>query len=72
MKKSYALDNLDCANCAQKMETAIKKIPGVEDAQVSFMMQKLTLTAPEEQWDKILKQVVKVCRRIEPDCSLKI
>ena len=47
MTKRFKLIDLDCANCAAKMETAIKKLDGVEDAAVSFMMQKLTVTADE-------------------------
>ncbi len=43
MKKKFKVENLDCAHCAAKMEEAIKKIPGVEDAAMNFMMQKLTL-----------------------------
>lgn len=70
MKKCFQLQDLDCANCAQKMEEAIKKISGVEDAQVSFLTQKLTVSAPDDQFDTILKQVVKTCRKIEPDCEI--
>ena len=56
MKKSYKLVDLDCANCAQKMEDVIKKLDGVQDASVSFMMQKLTLTADEDQFESIMKK----------------
>ncbi len=72
MKKSYKLVGLDCANCAQKMEDGIKKIKGVQDANVSFIMQKLTLTAEEDQFQDILNQVVKVCKRVEPDCEIQL
>ena len=71
MKKSFKLEDLDCANCAQKMEDGIKKIDGVQDASVSFLMQKTTVTAPDERFDDIMKEVVKTCRRIEPDCKIK-
>ncbi|BCI60371.1 cation transporter [Solibaculum mannosilyticum] len=70
MKKSYKLVDLDCANCAQKMEDAIKKLDGVQDASVSFMMQKLTLTADEDQFESIMKKVVKTCKKVEPDCQI--
>lgn len=70
MTKRYKLENLDCANCAAKMEAAIKKIDGVNDATVSFMTQRLTLDAPEERLEEILKEVVKVCKRVEPDCRI--
>ena len=72
MKKSYPLEDLDCAVCAEKMADAIRKIDGVEAADVSFLMQKLTLTADEERFDEILKKVVKACKKIEPDCKIVI
>ena len=53
MKKKFKLIDLDCANCAAKMEDAIKKIDGVEDANVSFMTQKMTIIAEEDQFDRI-------------------
>lgn len=70
MKKSFQLTDLDCANCAQKMEDAIRKLDGVQDAEVSFLMQKLTLTADDDRFDEILKKVVKTCRKVEPDCRI--
>ena len=70
MKKSFKLDGLDCANCARKMEEAIKRLDGVQDASVSFLSQKLTLTAPDEGFDEIVRQVIKACKRVEPDCRV--
>lgn len=70
MKKKFKLENLDCANCAARMEEAIKKIDGVNDASVSFMMQKMTIDANDENFDEIVKEAVKVCGRIEPDCNI--
>lgn len=72
MKKSFKLIDLDCANCAAKMENAIKKLDGVEDAKVSFMMQKLTLIADDSRFDEILEEAQKVCKKIEPDCKIVI
>ncbi|HCF83549.1 MAG TPA: heavy metal transporter [Ruminococcaceae bacterium] len=72
MKKVFKLVDLDCANCAAKMEDAIKKIDGVESASVSFMTQKLTLEADDERFDDILKIVVKTCKKVEPDCEIVI
>jgi copper chaperone CopZ len=72
MKKTFQLIDLDCANCAQKMEDAVRKIDGVEDVQVSFLTQKMILAADDSSFDKIVKQAVKVCRRIEPDCEIRI
>ncbi len=70
MKKKFKMQDLDCANCAAKMEEAIKKIDGVEDATVSFMMQKLTIEAEESRMDEIMEQVVAVCKKVEPDCKI--
>ncbi len=55
MKKKFKLQDLDCANCAAKMEEAIKKLPGVHDASVSFMTQKLMVDAEDAQFDDIMK-----------------
>ena len=70
MKKTFKLIDLDCANCAAKMETAIKKIDGVSDASVSFLTQKMTVDADDARFDDIMKQVVKACRKVEPDCEI--
>lgn len=70
MKKVFKMIDLDCANCAAKMENGIKKIAGVENCSVSFMAQKMTLEAEETKFDDILKQAVKLCRKIEPDCVI--
>ena len=72
MKKTYQLTDLDCANCAAKMETAIKKIDGVTDATVSFMAQKLTVEADDARFDDILKQIGKDCKKVEPDCVIHL
>lgn len=70
MKKKFKLQDLDCANCATKMEDAIKKIPGVNDANVSFMMQKMTVDAEDDKFDAIMEEVVRVCAKVEPDCKI--
>ena len=70
MKKKFKLEDLDCANCAAKMEEAIKKIEGVNDANVSFMTQKMTIDADENRFDEIMKEVVAVCAKVEPDCKI--
>ena len=70
MKKRFNLTDLDCASCAAKMEQAIKKLPGVRDASVSFLTQKLTLDADDARFEEILKQAVKVCKKVEPDCVI--
>ena len=70
MKKSYKLIDLDCANCAQKMETAINKLDGVNAATVNFLMQKLTIDADDERFDDILQQAVSCIKKVEPDCQV--
>lgn len=71
MKKKFKLEDLDCANCAAKMETNIKKIDGVKDASVVFMTQKMTIeTDDDKDFDSIMDQVVKVCASVEPDCKI--
>lgn len=72
MKKKFDLVDLDCAHCAAKMEQAIQKIDGVVSAQVNFMALKLTLEAADEDFDRVLKETVKVCKKIEPDCEIKL
>ena len=70
MKKTFKLIDLDCANCAAKMENNIKKIDGVADATVSFMAQKRTVEADDDRFESIMDEVVKVCRKVEPDCEI--
>ena len=68
MKKVFELEDLDCANCAAKMEDAIHKLDGVQSVTISFMAQKMTLEAEDANFDKVLKQVKKCIKRVEPDC----
>ena len=70
MKKTYMLEDLDCANCAAKMEEAVKKIDGVKFASVDFLAQKMTLEADDEAFDEILKKAIKTIKRVEPDCRV--
>lgn len=70
MKKVFRLEDLDCANCAAKMERAIQKIGGVNEANVSFMGQRLSIDADESRFEEIMDEVVKVCRKVEPDCKI--
>ncbi len=70
MKKKFKLVDLDCANCAAKVEGAIKKIDGVNDATVSFLTQKLTLDAEDARFEAVLDEVVRVCKKVEPDCQI--
>lgn len=70
MKKKFKCE-IDCADCAAKVEEAIKKIDGVEDAKVNFMMQKFTLEADEARFDEILEEAIKTGKKIEPDFSVE-
>lgn len=70
MKKTYKID-VDCANCANKMETATKKTDGVKDAVVNFMALKMTVEFEEGADEKaVMKQVLKNCRKVEDDCEI--
>lgn len=70
MKKNYRLENLDCANCAAKMERAVARIDGVDSVSISFMGQRMSIDADESRFDKIMDDVVKACKRVEPDCKI--
>ena len=70
MKKNYRLENLDCANCAAKIERAVAKIDGVDSVSISFMGQRMSIDADESRFDKIMDDVVKACKRVEPDCKI--
>lgn len=72
MKKSYKID-VDCANCANKMEEAAKKTEGVKDATVNFMMLKMNVEFNENADAKaVMKDVLKNCKRVEDDCEIYI
>lgn len=71
MKKKFKIVNLDCANCAAKMENAINKIEGVESAVISFMAQKLTIVADDARFDEIVAEAEAVCRKVDSDCYLE-
>lgn len=70
MKKKFKLIDLDCANCAAKMEEAIKKIDGVTDASVSFMAQKMMIEADDAVFDQVVNEAVKCIAKVEPDCKV--
>lgn len=70
MKKKFKLVDLDCANCAAKMEEAIKKIDGVNDASVSFMTQKMMIEADDAVFDSVVEQAAECISKIEPDCRI--
>ena len=69
MQKKFNIE-VDCANCAAKIENAISNMDGVNSCTVSFMTQKLTLDADDARFDEILQQAVKICKKVEPDCTI--
>ena len=70
MKKKFKLQDLDCANCAAKMEASIKKLPGVHDVSISFMTQKMVLEADDERFDEIVLQASKAISKVDSDCKI--
>ncbi len=71
MKKTFLLEDLDCANCAAKIETAINELENVSSASVSFMSQKLVLEAPDDKFEEVLNNVEKVIKKVDADITLK-
>ena len=67
MKKTIRLQDLDCANCASKIENAIRKLDGVTDVKVNFMGQKMILEAPDDRFSEVLAEAKKVANKIESD-----
>ncbi|MBR6571307.1 MAG: cation transporter [Clostridia bacterium] len=70
MKKVFKMQDLDCANCAAKMEQAISKIAGVQKASMNFMTQKLTIEAEEADFPRIMQEAQKAVRKVESDCTI--
>ena len=70
MKKTFKLEDLDCANCAAKMETAISTLEGVQKCTVSFMTQKMTLEAEDDKFEAVLQAAIKCIAKVEPDCRV--
>ena len=70
MKKKYKLNEIDCANCALKLEEAVKEVEGVSSVKVNYMMQKMTIEADEEKIEAVEKAVLAVCKKLEPDMEV--
>ena len=70
MKKTYDLEELDCANCASKMERKISKLDGVKFVDVNFMAQKLTIEADDEVFESVMDNAVRLIAKVEPDCRV--
>ena len=70
MKKTYPLEDLDCAACAAEMEEAASHVPGVQAIRVDYLKMALTLTAADEDFDKVYDAVVATCAKVEPECKI--
>ncbi|WP_274940082.1 cation transporter [Chordicoccus furentiruminis] len=70
MKKKFKCE-IDCANCAAKVEEAVRRIDGVRDAKVNFMTQKFTLDADDDRFEGILDEAIRTGRKIEPEFSVE-
>ena len=70
MTKTFKMQDLDCVNCARKMEDAIRKLEGVAEVHVNFLTQKMVLTADDARFDEIVKEAAKLIRRVDPDCRV--
>ena len=71
MKKKYNIINVDCANCAAKMESAIKKLDGIIDAKLNFFAQKLTIEAEEKDFENILKKANESVKKVDSDAYIE-
>lgn len=72
MTKTFLLDEIDCPNCAAKAEANVMKIKGVESASLSFLTQKLVVSAPDEIFDSLVEDIKKAVLKVEPDCVIKM
>ena len=71
MKKTFKLIDLDCANCAAKMEDAIRSLSHVQSVSINFLTQKMVLEAEDQWFDQVIEQAVKCCKKIDPDCTIQ-
>ena len=71
MQKKYILEDLDCANCAAKIEEGVKKIEGVTECSVSFVTEKMIVEIEDGKEKEVEKEIKKVVRKIEPDTTLR-
>lgn len=72
MKKTFKMIDLDCANCAAKMEAAIQKIPGVHEASVVFMTQRLKIDADDARFDEIMKEAQAAVAKVDRNCKIDL
>ena len=70
VKRSFEMEDLDCANCARKMQEAVAKLEGVQSCEISFMAQKMKLEYDDADEKKLFKEIQKCVKKVEPDCSV--
>lgn len=73
MKKVYSIEGIDCANCAAKIENKINKIKGIDEANLNFMMEKLSIefkVSTDEEAEEVMQQVRKIVKKMEPDAVI--
>ena len=70
MKRTYKMEELCCANCAAKMETAINKLDDVDEAVINFMSQRITIVADEDKFESVVDEAQKIITKIERDCKI--
>lgn len=70
MKKTFKIQDLDCAHCAGKIEAAIRKLEGVNEVKIAFFAQKITIDAVDDRFDAVLNEAKKIAKDTEPDCRI--
>ena len=70
MKKKFKITGLDCGHCAARLEEALNKISGIENAKVNFLTQKVTIEAADDNMERICEEVKVVTKKTLPDCEL--
>ncbi len=71
MIKKYKIQGIDCANCALKLERKLNEIEGVSKATISFLAERLIIEAPDDKFDEIINEVIRVSKKFEPGCEIK-
>ena len=72
MKKTFKMINLDCANCAAKMENSVNKLNGVNSCSISFLSQKMKIDIDESRESEIMSEVLKACKKVDYDCDIEM
>lgn len=71
MKKKFAIEGIDCANCAAKMEDAINKIEGINSATINFFAEKITIDADDANFDALVDEAEKTCNKVDKGVTIK-